>query len=313
MSWEIGAPCRRVITDNDYCGDPDGVVQLAHHLLCPTVDIRAVIGSPAAGGGAGTAFSADASVDAAREVAARAGRRDVSIVSASNEELASPSEPRTSAAADVIVAEAMRDDTDLPLFVTCGGGLTSIASAWLLEPRIADRLTLVWIGGREHEGFANAPPGALAIEYNTSIDLLAAQVVFNDSDLAIWQVPRDAYTQVVASRSELFLRMRPHGPLGEHLYNALGAGVEAMTAFGLDPAEAYVLGDSPLVLLTALWPLFNSSPVSCRWTERPRPRIDDAGGYDPNPDGPPFKLFTQLDSRLVLEDLYAKLELHAAA
>ena len=34
----------RVIIDNDFSGDPDGLVQLAHHLLSPSVDIRAVTG-----------------------------------------------------------------------------------------------------------------------------------------------------------------------------------------------------------------------------------------------------------------------------
>ena len=35
----------RVICDNDYSGDPDGLYQLAHHLLSPSVDVRFVIGS----------------------------------------------------------------------------------------------------------------------------------------------------------------------------------------------------------------------------------------------------------------------------
>ena len=35
----------RVISDNDYAGDPDGLYQLAHHLLSPSVEVRAVIGS----------------------------------------------------------------------------------------------------------------------------------------------------------------------------------------------------------------------------------------------------------------------------
>src|SRR5262245_46716015 len=35
----------RVISDNDYAGDPDGLFQLAHTLLSPSLDVRAVIGS----------------------------------------------------------------------------------------------------------------------------------------------------------------------------------------------------------------------------------------------------------------------------
>src|SRR5687767_7994149 len=35
----------RVILDNDFSGDPDGLVQLAHHLLCPAVEIPLIVGS----------------------------------------------------------------------------------------------------------------------------------------------------------------------------------------------------------------------------------------------------------------------------
>src|SRR3954464_4836722 len=39
-----GARCR-VIADNDFAGDPDDLWQLAHHLLSPSVEIRAVVSS----------------------------------------------------------------------------------------------------------------------------------------------------------------------------------------------------------------------------------------------------------------------------
>jgi hypothetical protein len=38
-------PRMRVIVDNDFSGDPDGLFQLAHLVLSPSVDIRAIIGS----------------------------------------------------------------------------------------------------------------------------------------------------------------------------------------------------------------------------------------------------------------------------
>ena len=44
-----------------------------------------------------------------------------------------------------------------------------------------------------------APPGAPAAEYNTAIDPIAAQVVLDDSDLVIWQIPRNAYREALAS------------------------------------------------------------------------------------------------------------------
>jgi purine nucleosidase len=35
-----GGPRMRVVSDNDYSGDPDGLVQLAHHALSTSVDLR---------------------------------------------------------------------------------------------------------------------------------------------------------------------------------------------------------------------------------------------------------------------------------
>src|SRR5829696_4769025 len=43
-------PRYRLISDNDYSGDPDGLYQLVHHLLSPSVDVRAAIGSHLAPG-----------------------------------------------------------------------------------------------------------------------------------------------------------------------------------------------------------------------------------------------------------------------
>jgi hypothetical protein len=299
--------------DNDFAGDPDGLVQLAHHLLCPGTELSLVIGSQLAAYDPGaTAFSADDSAVAARRVASLAGRVDVTVLAGSNEPLDSPHRPRASAAAQAIVAEAMRDDTDLPLLVACGAGLTNIASAWLMEPAIAERLTLVWIGGNEHADLAGPPPGALPVEYNASIDPLATRVVFDDADLPLWQVPRDAYRQVLVSAADLLHRMQPAGTLGAHLFDALEAFAATLRVWGIG-GETVVLGDSPLVLLTSLWSPIDPAPSSSRWVDRPRPRIGDDGAYVPTTDGAPMRIFTELDTRLVLEDLFAKLELHARA
>jgi inosine-uridine nucleoside N-ribohydrolase len=302
----------RVISDNDYSGDPDGVVQLAHHLLSPSVDLRAVVGSELASYDPSyTPTSARDAVVAACEVAELAGRPDVRIVEGANAPLQDRSTAQPSPAVDLIVEEAMRDDTTLPLFVTCGGGLTNIASAWLQDRRIAQRLTLVWIGGPEHPELASPLETLLPAEYNLSIDPLAAQVVFNDSDFDVWQVPRDAYRQVLASRSELLTRLRSAGALGKHLFSALEAIREPLSAFGLRIGETFVLGDNPLVLLTALLSSFDPAPSSCRWVERPRPSIGPDGLYEPSTSDCTIRIYTDLDCRLLLEDLYAKLRLAA--
>jgi inosine-uridine nucleoside N-ribohydrolase len=309
---EIIEPRQRIICDNDYGGDPDGLVQLAHHLLCPGVQVRCVIGSSEAPFFNPWEVSVSKAVEAARRIAELTNRQDVPVVAGPSRPLPQDGQPDPSLAADAIVAEAMRDDTPLPLFVVCGAGLTSVASAWLTEPRIAERLTVIWIGGNEHPGLAEPMIGGLSPEYNCGIDISAAQVVFNRSDLAVWQVPRNVYRQVIASRSEMLVRMRTQGPLGEHLFDALGEFAARFTQLGMHMGETYVLGDSPLVLLTALWSNFDPAPASSEWVLRPRPRINDAGDYEANPDGPPLRVFTRLDVRLLLEDLYARLALLAS-
>jgi inosine-uridine nucleoside N-ribohydrolase len=312
-TWPANQIARRsrVITDNDYGGDPDGLVELAQLLLSPAVEVRGVIGSRLRGND-GFDPAPERAVAEARRVVELAGRTgDVTVHAGSTTPLGDRSTPVMSAGVEAIVREAMRDDTELPLYVTCGAGLTQIASAWLAEPRIGARVTLVWIGGSEHPGHAEPPPGEGPLEYNLSIDRLAAQVVFDDSDLAVWQVPRNVYRQVMASRAELLVRMRSAGTLGEHLFDALGSVAVMAAQHGFELGEIYILGDSPLVLLTALQSSFHPDAASSSWVTMPCPRILDTGAYEPNADGRSIRVYTRVDARLVLEDLYAKLALHA--
>src|SRR6476661_6389088 len=120
LSRRVAEQCR-VVVDNDFAGDPDGVLALAHHLLSPSNRVVAITSSfldpqlvvpPAVSAGAEAPF-------------AGGGR---------------------SPAAEAIVAAA-REESDLPLYLVCAGPLTNVASALVLDPGIVDRLTLVWVGG----------------------------------------------------------------------------------------------------------------------------------------------------------------------
>jgi purine nucleosidase len=229
------------------------------------------------------------------------------VIRGSEAALTSESEPIDSPAARAIVAEAMRDD-GRPLFVTCGGGLTEIASAYLLEPRIAERLTLVWIGGPEYPGHAEPPVGTLEPEYNLGIDPVAARVVFNDSTLRIWQVPRNVYRQCLVSEVELHTRMATSGGLGGYLWHEYLQEVRQLLSFlGVDRAETYALGDSPLVLLTALQSPFDPAPSSSEYVVVPAPTFDAHARMHQRPDGRPIRVYTRVDTRLMFEDMFSKL------
>lgn len=306
-------PRARVIIDNDFSGDPDDLYQVVHHVLSPSVEIRAVIGSHLTPGdvldpGPGTAAHAVQQVGELFDVMGLDAEGFVH--EGADEALLGRDKPHDTPAARAIIAEAMRDD-DRPLYVACGGGLTDLASAWLLEPAIAQRLTVIWIGGPEHPGLASPWPEIGDPEYNLAIDVVAGQVVFNDSDLPLWVVPRDMYRQCLVSDIELRRRVATRGALGRYLYEALQRVDRLTWAAGERRAETYALGDSPLVLLTALQSYFQPDATSSDFTEVPAPELDDRGALVPRPDGRPIRVFTRVDTRLMFEDMFLKLEAFA--
>lgn len=305
------SPRMRIIVDNDFSGDPDGLFQLAHLLLSPSVEVRAIIGSHLR---VGDGF--DRSTTQAENAAKKAREvfqvmnitKAIPVLAGSNTAMPNDSTPVKSEAVNFIIQEALRTDTKLPLYVVCGAGLTEIASAVLTNPRIADKLTLVWIGGPEYTELATPPPGYTEMEYNLNIDPVAARVVFNKSALPLWQVPRNVYRQCLFSYAQLLTKVKPRGKLGTYLSGTLEGVMTRVQRF-INIGETYVLGDSPLVLLTALQSSFEPDPSSSYYVVRQAPRINGAGTYAYNHAGRPIRVYTQLDTGLMFADFIAKLEL----
>lgn len=303
-------PRMRIIIDNDFGGDPDGLFQLVQHLLSPSVEIRGIIGShlrPGDGWDPSKETATHAKQKAEELLGIMHLEKAYAVYQGANFPLENDSTAQKSEAANAIIKEAMRDDTKLPLYVVCGAGLTDIASAYLLEPKIADRLTLIWIGGPEYPELATPPPGYTTLEYNLGIDLKAGQVIFNKSSIPIWQVPRNVYRQVMMPYSSLLVKVKSQGKIGEYLT----ANIERIMKMGLkynfNVGEVYIVGDSPLVLLTALQSSFEPDPSSSFYSLRPSPLINDQGIYEVNHQGRNIRVYTQLDVPFLLEDLYSKL------
>lgn len=305
-------PRFRVISDNDYAGDPDGLVQIAHHLLSPSVEIRGIISSHLRPGDDWdlTGDAVTAGVAAVLDLAKVMNLEKLPLlVEGSKVALSNIAQPALSAGAQLIVDEANRSDVETPLYVVCGGSLTSIASAWLMDPSIASKLTVIWIGGPEYPGHRHLPPNAMPIEYNLLEDLIAGQVVFNISNLELWQVSRSVYRDCNASTAELIVRMREKSALGAYLYEQLSIAARRNIENSGYFSEMYSLGDSPLVLLTALQTGFEPAPASSQWIDHERPWIDDDGQYQFKQRQEKVRIFTMLDIRMMLEDMYAKFEL----
>ncbi|MDQ6814259.1 MAG: nucleoside hydrolase [Bacteroidota bacterium] len=308
-------PRMRVIMDNDFSGDPDGLFALTHLLLSPSVEVRAIVGShlKARDGFDPSKTQAENACAKAREVVALLGvGKDVTVINGSNTAMPNDSTPVKSEGVNFIIREALRTDTKLPLYMLCGAGLTEIASAVLTDPRIAAKLTLIWIGGAEYPDLAMPPPNYSSPEYNLNIDIAAARVVFNRSAIPFWQVPRDAYRQALFPYSQLLLKVKPQGRIGLFLCNALESVMSRIMPF-LNIGETYILGDSPLVLLTALQSSFEADPSSSTYSTKMAPLINDKGEYAINTKGRNIRVYTHLDIPLLFNDFLAKLELLNAA
>ena len=277
----VPARCRAVV-DNDWAGDPDGLVALAHHLLSPSNRVVAVTSSflnpmfpvptpmPSAEYGAALA----------RQLVDLIGDRDKPPVHAGCEAPFSSGEAVT-AASDAIVAEA-RSESSLPLYVVCGGPLTNIAAALRHVPDIATRLTLVWIGGSLDTD---------AFEYNRDTDTEAAEFVFSRPGLDIHQFPLETYRRCAYSIAELECDLGTSGQLGASLWTRFSS--LPLPEWLPGAPSVWPLGDSPPLLVTAL--------------------TDESSTYSITPAEPgrgPLRVYTDIDFRLLVGDLLAKLRLH---
>ncbi|WP_083684674.1 nucleoside hydrolase [Massilia putida] len=231
----VQRPLARVIVDNDFAGDPDGLVALAHQLLAPTTRTVLVTTSPL-----DAKLAALAGLDAGRTAAAGArlaGELLRFVRPAARPPIVAGDD---AGAARAIVAEALRDDP-LPLVLTCGGPLTNVAAALRLRPDIATRMRLVWIGGSAADDAGT--------EYNLMTDLAAARYVFEDTRIPILQIPVEEYRRFQVSVAELDAGFRAASPLARWLYDRY----RHLPPF-VQPGGTLTFGDSPLVTATAFDP-----------------------------------------------------------
>ncbi len=305
----------RVIIDNDLGGDPDSLFQLVHFASCRSVAIPMVIGTHYKDFGAADLIP-DKSAQSARKAEELLaflpeGQRPP-VMAGADQPLttrqANPPSPATSA----IIQEAMRSDVTTPLFYAAGGSLTQLALAWLTEPAIGKRLKLVWIGGNEHPGLGNPPAGPSEPEYNFSLDRVAAQIIFNESDIEIWQIPRNAFRQMLVGLSELE-ELAAANPLGRYLHQQVVDTevrlAQNLPAFIFSPGETYMLGDTALVTLTALQTPFQPDTASSSHVVMPTPSLALDGSYSANPAGRPMRVYTAIDAHLTWRNFAAKLRL----
>jgi purine nucleosidase len=99
-----------------------------------------------------------------------------------------------------------------PLYVLALGCPVNVASAILLEPKIKERIVVVWLGGTTHQW-----PSAR--EFNLNQDLPADRVLF-DSGVPLVQIPtKNVSEHLRTTVPELQRQMKGRSRLGDYLFD----------------------------------------------------------------------------------------------
>ena len=291
----------RVILCMDTANEVDDALAIVHALLTPQFEMKGVV---AAHFRTKLSNPLDLSVAETERVFEKAGfLGKVPILRGAPGPMADDKTPIVSEGARFIIAEALKDDKR-PLFVCCGGPLTDVASAILLEPSITNRLTVTWSGGGAYAEGGKAYGGGGG-EYNWSSDPHSVNTVF--SSLApVWQFPSDVYSHVRVTSARLALNMRPCGEIGRYLFDTMMAFNEAKRNERWPRGEDWTDGDAPFI-----GALLDQNRRVNLYDMRPAPFVNPKNGRYSEPPTPnrPIRVYTKIDGETIIEDFFAKLAL----
>lgn len=289
----------RIIVHTDCKNEADDQYAVAHHLMTPRFEVKGLVAghfckNPQMYGAEGTAKASYDEILKVLKLMNLEGKYPVLLGAAKG--LVDEHTPIDSNGARFIIEEAMKEDKR-PLYVACQGAVTDVASALLMKPEIADRMTVIWIGGGDY------PKGGF--EFNLMMDVHAANVLFS-SKVELWQIPMSLYKTMAVSLAELQQKVFPCGKIGEYLFtqmvefNHYAAKYEMAWPHG----EIWGLGDQGTIAVLM------EELEKTSYDLIPAPRIAEDMTYIHNSENRKIRVYHSLDARLTLEDFFAKLAIN---
>ncbi len=280
----------RVIVDTDAACEADDPFAIAHALLSPKLIVKGIIAEH---------FKEEGSMEKSyREIETILDVMDMSkeipIFRGQRGPLSTDDE--VSEAVKFIIDEALKDD-EKPLYILCQGAITNVAKAITLEPEIKDKITVIWIGTH-----GEAPCKAPFTEFNATNDISAANIVLK-SGIDLWLVPSHVYITVNIGLAEIQRRIRPCGRIGEHLFRNM-VDYNMSQFAGWTQGESWSLGDSPAIAIAI-------NPGCGHYHYAKAPLVAEDTSSVVKEDNPQIRIYTDVDSRYILEDFIAKLEIFA--
>lgn len=285
----------RVIINTDAKNEADDQFAIVHACLTPRFLIKGIIAAHF--GTERTQASMEESYEECEKILSLLNMsEDIPLYRGAQQAMPDERTPILSKGAEFIIQEAMKEEQS-PLYVIFLGAITDLASAYLIEPRIADRMTALWIGGGQW------PEGER--EFNLSNDIDAANVVMA-SLIPLWVVPRNVYSTIRVGLAELALKVRPYGDIGNYLFQQMVDFNHSAAGNPRFPkGEMWSLGDSPAVSL-----LLDHHEYA--YEMKPAPRITRDMHYIHHQKERWVRWYNEVDARFTLEDMFAKIALFAA-
>ncbi len=237
----------KVVIDSDTANEVDDQYAIALALLAPDrIEMRGLVAAHF--GDRGGSEGIEQSYEEILRVLAHAGLGGTVPVLRGSHPLRYGGEPSPSEGVDFILEEARRATPDDPLWVVGLGPATDIASAYLADPSIADRVVALYHGRtRWPEKCWN---------FNVYNDVRAARTLFH-SRLPF--VLFDTGTYLRQSMEEAEARVAPRGPLGRYLTD-----IRRRQPRWMAPDKGlFDLGDLALLV----------EPGLCEWEEVPVPTV----------------------------------------
>ncbi|WP_242840984.1 nucleoside hydrolase [Butyrivibrio sp. AE3004] len=276
----------RVIVDTDAACEADDPFAIAHALLSPKLIVKGIIAEHfKVKGSMQESYDEIMTILAAMEL-------EVPVLHGQDGPLSE--DEKDSEGAEFIVKEALKED-EKSFFILCQGAITNVAKAMKICPEIKDRMTVIWIGTH-----GEAPCKAPFTEFNSVNDIEAANFVLQ-SGVDLWLVPSHVYITINVGIAEIQRRIKPCGKIGEHLFKNM-VDYNMSEGAGWTQGESWSLGDSPAIAIAI-------NPGCGHYHYAKAPLVLEDTSSEVKEDNPEIRIYTDVDSRYILEDFIAKLEL----
>jgi purine nucleosidase len=210
----VPAPGRlRVVLDTDTYNEIDDQYALAYSLLSPErISLEAIYAAPFVNNRSTSAAQGmEKSYEEIHRLLNFFSHVDKSIaLRGSDRFFGRKDRPVDSSAARDLIERAMQPG-DGPLYVLTIGGPVNVSSAIVMEPKIKDKIVVVWLGGTPKYWPS-------ATEFNLRQDVIASQVLF-DSGVPLVQIPtKNVAEHLRTTIPELEQHLRGRSRIGDYLY-----------------------------------------------------------------------------------------------